>query len=128
MWNDDLSDDDHIVTTGSAFIRRFVPETCAVLLFFLLRLKASRNACSLFSLCGSNSFSHWFRLFSLASLSPRGWLGPVGVAVPLSLLSFSHAECFSPTECFPSALYVYTETGEIELTMVTWAIHRSWHS
>lgn len=51
MWRDYPSDDDdQIVTTWSAFIRRFVPETCAVLLFFLFRLKSSRNACSLFSL------------------------------------------------------------------------------
>ena len=30
MSSDYLSDDDHSVTTGSAFIRRFIPEMCSV--------------------------------------------------------------------------------------------------
>jgi hypothetical protein len=34
-YSDYLSDDDHSVTTGSAFIRRFIPEICSVHFVFL---------------------------------------------------------------------------------------------
>jgi hypothetical protein len=38
-YSDYLSDDDHSVTTGSAFIRRFIPEICSVHFVFLESLR-----------------------------------------------------------------------------------------